>query len=424
MTLAPASRLGRLARGVGSLSEQVLMSAANLATTLIAARALSENAFAAAGVGITLLLVVGGLHRNAIIIPFVIMIGGQEGPARRSAAWVWASLALATCIAAFCIVFGLAGWFFDIGPGWMQIGFLCGGVLILPMLVYDYLRRWMIGAQKLVALLVATGTLFVVQVATLCLLLFVFEWRSAFAAAIAIAVGALCGILVGSVVMSRAVTMPDAEPWPRLLRRLVISMRLNMLGHLALMSYTHATVIILGGLLPAAAIALFLASRTLINPVATIFTAVDNSFAFRLARALKQGGVRAVVGQALRQIGVQFALAAPFVFLLLMFATPLCKALLGPAYAADAPALLWWWTFPYIAMLISLPLESALQTLGMSRELLASRLTMAVVGTCATVGLALLYGLEGAIMAMGLSLVLGIAIVGTVMWNSYRLAPP
>lgn len=414
---APAPLVGRWAK-IAGLGEQVVISGVTFLVTLVAGRLLPRAEFAALGLAVALYYAVTGVHRNLVIIQFTLDSARRDMGGLRPKVWDRLAVAAALAQAAAALAAGLLLQSTGVVEPWIAQGVVGGAALLLTAPIHDYCRYRCTTSGRGTVVAASAATFGVVQPLLAAGLLFGLKSTSgaAVAATLALSYGAALAPMWWA---TRRLGVETGERVTDLLRREWPKARLNLVGHGAYVAYTQLIVFLVAGRLGAVAAAAFVATRSLMNPVATVVTGLDNTQKVDVAYAEAWGGAAAVLPLVVRQIGIIVLVCAPYIVGVGVFGGPLLKLAFGPKYAGDG-ALLAWWSVAFVALMASQPLESGLLALRMGGRLLAGRLLAAALGVATAWAGADLLGVSGAVIGMGAGVAASAVVAGDGLWRAAR----
>jgi O-antigen/teichoic acid export membrane protein len=399
----------RLAPRSASLLEQGSVSAANLLAFVMLARALAPEHWGVFGFAWALVLFVQGFQRALVTIPMIPFTAeaGAWVPARP--AWAAANSWLALLGSAVLAL--LAALVQRLGPAWLATALVMAALLLPLALAHEFARRAAVQERRF-GLLAGMGVAYALA------LLAVAGWRLATPAA----------AWPGSPAWPAALAMAAGCSAAALLYRLRARLPLLPLppgglprpqgypayagwalgSHLGYSGYNFGVQALLAALAGPAAVGVFHACRTLVQPVTVLQSAMDGIDKPRAAAAWATLGRPALRRVLWRSFGWMAVPALPFLAFVALAATPLLGVLVGPAYAGSQDVVVAWCAVAACSLL-SQPVESGLYVARRPRELFLARSAAALASLLAAAALVPALGAVGALAAMALGFALAAA---------------
>lgn len=388
-----AAMQGRLA----SFAEQGIQGMGNLLVSAVLARNLGPDGFAVIGLMLGIHFFVLGIHRSAIVLPFILDASRtDQNHAEIENAWWWFNLVslgvLVLCMVVCALILTLVG---RVWPDYAWFGHATWlAVAVSPALLFLEFGRRMLYQRNLpvtavvvssVYFLVNLGMAYGVSRATGSFVLSAFSWVVAGAAAGAIAVLAARP--------DRAAFRAGYEKFLAH-KHFVIWQTFN---NIPFACYNHSAVLLVGLFGGPLSTAAFVATRALTNPASSMVTAIDALDKPRAARGLAQNGLeglRKSVNQTRRTLLI---LCGGYLGALAIFAAPVLHFAFGPAYDNHVHEIRVL-AMAFFLMCMNQPSETFLIVLRASKLMLLAR--------CMTCGVMLLslylaqpYGLLGICIA-------------------------
>ena len=410
------------ARGA-ALIEQGLVSGANLLGFVLLARALAPEQWGVFGFGYALLLFAQGFQRALVTIPMIPFTAGPPGwlPARDAwaAANAWLALAGSALLAAAA---GLAAM---LSPGLWLTHSLAGAAALLPLaLAHEFARRAAVQERRF-GVLAAMGLAYALPLLAVAGARVAWPswalWAGPGAWPAALALGcALAGAALTYRVAVRRPLLPlPPGPLPRVAGwRPYAGWALG--SHLGYSGYNFGVQALLAALAGPAAVGLFHACRTLVQPVTVLQSAMDSIDKPRAAAAWATQGATALQRVLWRSFGWMALPSLPYLVIVSLAAAPLLAWLYGPAYAG-AEAVVVAWCAVAACGLFSQPVESGLYVTHRPRALFWARSAAALVSLVAAVPLVLAEGAVGALVAMALGFALAAALGSLALFGRPEL---
>jgi O-antigen/teichoic acid export membrane protein len=401
-----------------ALVEQGAVAGANFVAFVLFARALEPAAWGEFGFAYALLLFLQGFQRALVTIPMVTFSartggGGWEAGRR---AWVRgnASLALLSALA----LVGAAAAVRAGGPEWLWRALLMATLMALPLFAHEFARRAAVQEQRL-DVLAASGLAYAFGLLSVAVLPLAAWWpgSGSWQPALAVTVGAgaaalVCRLGTGRGAFARPGGVPPLAGWGAYAGW-------SSAAHLAYSGYNFGVQALLAALAGPAAVGLFHACRTLVQPVSVLIGALDALDKPRAAAALAAGGPTPM-RRVLARSALTMALPAlPFLAAVAVFAEPLLALLYGQAYRDAATAVSAACLFALCAMAAQ-PVESGLYVVHRPGRLFAGRSVAALAGLAVAALLVPAHGATGAYLAMAAGYALTAA---AGVWTLAREAP-
>ena len=390
-------RLAKLQNRLASFAEQGIQGVANVIVNVILARNLSHEGFASIGTMIGIHFFVLGMHRTAIVLPFILDSTGDEAAERAAEGrWWWLNLLSLGVIAAALAGGSLLAKALLTSPSalWFVQG-LAHTVIVTPaLLFFEFGRRVLYQRHlpltafvaSLVYMLLLLGTAYMVT-------------RTSTSAAIASLSWVVAG--VGGGIVATIAAHPGR---PRVGEGVAIwwSNRSfafwQALTNLPYAVYNSSVVVAVGIFGGATAAAAYTAARTLTNPAMSMVTAVDSLDKPRAARALAKDGLAGLRHSVGRTRRLLILITGGYLGLLAIFAGPILRFAFSNAYdhaVAEIRVL----ALAFFLMCLNQPSETFLIVLRESKILLLTRIVAAGVALF-SLWIASPFGLMGACVAL------------------------
>ncbi|WP_142848518.1 lipopolysaccharide biosynthesis protein [Telmatospirillum sp. J64-1] len=379
-----------------SLLEQGLLSATNFAVILTLARSFPEAHFGAFSFAYISYMFLLNLHRSIVVVPFVIHTADREELKREGR--LWNSLNLLV-MAACTLLLGLAaatvmplG-----GREWMAQALVAAMVFVPAGFLYEFLRRWIIQLHDPVRVVMAAVAYCAVYVLGL---VWAIHTHAVFWAFAGFAAANLAAALV---CLPKVLASRKGAPKPRSFRAFLAELgsylSWSMLSNLAYNGYNHLPPLILGFLAGPVPVAAYQAMRNFTQPVMTLGTAIDNFDKPRAAREMARNGLPGMKRQLRATTAALFAMAGPYILLMLFFA-PQAEALVYGERYADYAYLMYFWIAFAVMNLAVYPFETGLFLVKRPDLLFKGRIIGAVLCTIATLILVPKMGVAGAMTGL------------------------
>jgi|GEM_PF-1954522 len=193
--------------------------------------------------------------------------------------------------------------------------------------------------------------------------------------------------------------------------------RWAVLSHIGFSGYNFGIQSLLGAMGGPAAVGVFQATRTLMQPVNTFIGAMDSIDKPRAASRYSKSGRRGLFGALRRALLALLGLSVPYV----VIASGYADWLLELAYAGrytEQTHVVWMWGVVALAMVFAQPIESGLYVIRRTREMFFSRLGAAVLSIICAPWLIITWGVSGALMAVLLGFIVT-AVAGITILKRY-----
>ena len=405
---------GRLPRRGAALLEQVLVSGANFVAFLLFARHLAPNAWGEFGLAYALVLFMQGFQKALVtipMIPFTAAVPGWEAGRR-----VWAGANSTLAIGGALLLLATAAAATALAPPWLQRSMLMAALMFGPVTVHEFARRAAVQESRF-DLLAGMGGAYALPLLITAVLPASPELRAWLPAA-GVGLGTLGAASLyqwrtGRSALSRPGLPPPDAPYRSF-------SAWALLCHLGYSGYNFGVQAILAGLAGPAAIGVFHACRTLVQPVSTVMAAMDSVDKPRAAATLVAAGPAAMRRMLWRSLRIVAVLALPYLALVALGADELLALAYRDQYAGQA-AVVQMWCLVTVCSIVSQPVESGLYVARRTRAIFGARSVAALVSLAGAVPLVSAYGTEGALAAMSLGFVLA-ATLGRL--SLARLATP
>ncbi|MDZ7590581.1 MAG: oligosaccharide flippase family protein [Rubrivivax sp.] len=408
----------RLAPRTASLIEQGGVSAANLLAFVWLARAMAPEHWGVFGFAYAIVLFAQGFQRALVTIPMIPFSAGADGWAAQRAAWAAANAWLA--LGGTALLAAAALWMARVQDGWLASSLAMAALLLPLALAHEFARRAAVQERRF-ALLAALGLayalpLLVVAVAGTALR--AGPGHPAWPAAVALAAAYAASALLYRLRARQPLLPLPPGPLPQA-RGYPAYAGWALGSHLGYSGYNFGVQALLAALAGPAAVGLFHACRTLVQPVTVLQSAMDGIDKPRAAAAWATMGKPALRRVLWRSFGWMAVPSLPFLALVALAAPPLLGWLYGPAYAG-AHAVVVAWCAVAACSLVSQPVESGLYVARRPRELFFARAAAALCSLAAALPLVQALGAVGALLAMALGFALAAGFGSLAL---YRLPP-
>lgn len=401
-------------RRVAALLDQGLISGANFVGFLLFARHAAPEIWGEFGFAYSMVLFIQGFQRAAVTIPMIPFSARNEGWLATRHQWERLNLAVAwlgaTCL---LVVAAIAA---GAGAQWLARSGLLAAAMAVPMMIQEFARRGaiqeerfgtLVGAASAYALCLVAGGLTSADVGL-----------GAWLPALAVAAGSLA---------AAAVVHGAGGRWPLLLPRMAIVaaghphfVRWASLSHLGFSGYNFGVQMLLGALAGPAAVGVFHACRTFIQPVVALIGAMDSVDKPKAASALAaQGppGLRRVILRSLLAIAL---LGLPYLLGIAIGAEFVLELAYGARYLGSDTAVILWCVVA-AGMIVAQPVESGLYVAERTKQMFFCRAVAASVSLVAAVPLIQAWGVDGALLSIAFGF-FATAAAGAVILRRLQLA--
>ncbi|MBW4329899.1 oligosaccharide flippase family protein [Stakelama sp. CBK3Z-3] len=400
------ANLAKLQNRLASFAEQGIQGVANVAVNIILARNLTHEGFASIGTMIGIHFFVLGLHRTAIVLPFILDAGGDEDAERAAERrWWWLNLLSLAVIAAVLAGGSALASYFLTQPSarWFVQG-LAHTVLVTPTLLFFEFGRRILYQRRLPITAALASALYMLLLLGIAYLV----TRTPTAPAVAALAWVAAGLGGGAVA---TIAAPPGRP--QVIEGIAIWWNnrsfafWQALTNLPYAVYNSSVVVAIGMFGGATAAAAYTAARTLTNPAMSMVTAVDSLDKPRAARALVQDGLRGLRHSVGRTRRLLILVTGGYLGMLAIFAGPVLHFAFGDTYdhAVNEIRVL---ALAFFLMCLNQPSETFLIVLRESKILLVTRMIAAGVALL-SLWFASPYGLMGACLALLVTHVINLA---------------
>lgn len=401
--------LTRVPQRLLALLEQAALSGANFLAFIWFARQLAPAEWGEFGFAYALALFMQGFQRAIVTIPMIPFSAEAGGWSGARATWVRVhSLVQLACLLSLALA-ALAATFWN--AGWLSRSLWMAATLLPPLFLHEFARRCAIQEQRFDVLLT-------MGIAYFLTVLFAAAWMGhrglgGWAPTIGVVLGGLAALAAyGLAVRRRLIAAPAGrQAMPAGLGNFA---GWSVLSHLGFSGYNFGVLALLGAVAGPAAVGVFHACRTLIQPVATIIGAMDSVDKPKAAAALRVAGLsgmRAVLGKSLLTI---LAIGMPYLLLVAVAADDLLSLAYRDQYLGQGQVVLMW-CLVAVGMMVSHPVESGLYVCRRTQAMFFSRMAAAVVGLAAALPLARQYGPAGALAAMAMAYTITAGLGGALL---------
>jgi O-antigen/teichoic acid export membrane protein len=389
---------------LAAIADQIVVSLTNFALTLAIGRSFSAEEFASFGIGLSIGLMVQGLQRHALTIPLTLQPDGRILH-RHSAILAEQYIVL---IAVLLIgLFVIGGTFFISLP---RYGYLIALASLVSLVVYlqlEFSRAFLIKTGKAAFLLASSAWYGLVSLAL-----------AAAALQHLIRYETLLLVLGGAMVLHALALMLSAglPAWSRGTRLL----RNDLLRYggwsaaatLTYSGYNHLPLLLLGAMAAPIHAAIFVATRSLMQPLQIIMRGLDIADKSVFARVAHHPGTRDTLIFTLNCAAFYAVISLVYCVTAGLFADQLVALAYGSKFAGVGSALLAWLPV-YVLMGLAMPLESLVYARRDFRHYFQLRGLASILAFGLSIPLSIYYFETGAIAACAAGWLL--AVSGTVI---------
>jgi O-antigen/teichoic acid export membrane protein len=356
-----------------AFSDQALLGAGNLLTSIAMARVLPINEFAAYTAAVAVYFVLFGFHRALLVMPFVLS-GRDTHPAEQEAQWVW--LAGLTSLTLF-VLMHLVAWAMEqnhLPPfACMVAGFAAWQAP--AMLLQEFGRRWLYqhgrGSGVVLSSLVSlTSTLIGIGA---------IAWGIVPATSVSQLIGysALFAFVVHMVILPPRAHAPHLGHMADMLGPRMRFSLWQCLTHIPFVIYNQGFPLLLARLGSPLTVAGFSAIRNILNPANSIVSAIDSTDKVRAVKARREKGVAGAYASTKNTRKLILMIGLPFVLGVAISGPWLLPILYKGRYnfAAELAVLAGY----YLLVMVNQPYETFLIVNEKGKALFASRLTSATI---------------------------------------------
>jgi O-antigen/teichoic acid export membrane protein len=380
-------------RRLAVILDQALLSGGNLAAFLLFARHVSAEAWGQFAFAYAAALFAQGFQRATVTVPLVAYSGAPGVWIANAAGWRELN---SLCSLTAVVLLGVAAlgaflWF----DGWLWRSLAISAVIVAPMFVQEFCRRWAIQEGRFKLLVGMSAIYFVISLTggLIVSLFYSGSWMPvttvALSAVAASAVFAACARV--SPVARCAVWQPQRDyfkyaGWASL-------------GHFGYSGYNFGIQAMLGAMSGPAALGVFHACRILVQPISAVVSAMDGVDKPRAAAALEKTGIPGMAKVLRRSMQILLMFGIPYIVILSVFSSNALEIAFGDRYQYQE-TVVWLWCLVGISLLIAQPVESGLYVVRRTRDIFVGRLIASVLSLVIAFGLIPRWGPTGALVAM------------------------
>lgn len=386
----PSGRLRIPVMKLAAIGDQVVVSLTNFVLTIAIGRAFAAEEFASFGIGLSIGLMVQGLQRHAMTIPLMLRPAGRIAHRHRAIVAEQYLLIIIAIVAGSLAV--AAAWHMSLG----RYGHLIALSSLVSLIVYlqlEFSRTFLVKTTRPWSLIASATWYCVVALALAGAALLHF-----------IRYETLLFVLGGAMTLhALALMMIAGSPqWSRGWRLLRYDLRRyggwSALATLTYSGYNHAPLLLLGALVAPVHAAIFVATRSLMQPLQIIQRGLDIADKSAFANVARKPHTRETLRLILAFSGFYALTGVVYCISAGLFADDLIGLAYGSKFS-DAGSALIAWLPGYILMGLSLPLETLVYARRDFRSYFLLRGLASVVAIALSVPLLLYFFETGAIAA-------------------------
>ena len=379
---------------LATILDQALVSATGFLSMLLFARLLPPMEWAIISFAAGISLVLQGIQINSITIPMITFSHGRAINTVDQQHWTWLNRALLATMSALSALIGFVVFF--LGSAWVGKSLLLAAVLLPPTFIYEYIRRRLILCENFTALVKVS---FAYAAGTMAGALFNYTvYCSPLSAALSFWPGMFLAVLVLNEHDPLRLKAPPAN-WLQPLRGFVPS---AVGSSLAGTGYNFAVLAILGAMAGPIAVAVFNATRLVMQPINTLVGAFNSLDIPRATAAYAISGKALLTAQT-RAMARLAILGGSYLFVVCYFSETLLQLLFKNQY--NSTEIVWSWGLVGMAMLIATPAETSLYVTHRTRQLFQNKLAASALACSLAYLLIPSQGAIGAVLSVATSVV-------------------
>ena len=397
-----------------ALAEQALVSGSNFLLYVFATRSLPKEQWGALSMALAVLLVVQGFQRAFVTLPMS-SSGDDKASFIGTNLLFWRQVQV-VMIALTMPVIGVAylvAW--QVGVEWVQQCVAMTAALLIPMYYLEFTRRVVILGGSMKRLFVM-ATAYAVVLGAASLIAYAMDMAHEMTTFVGILMlAAVCSCCCGDVnILPSAKSVVNAN-WSS--AALWDFGKWSAGSSVAYSGYNFAVQAILAAVAGPAAVAVFAATRNLVQPINVVIQAMDSVDKPRAARALKEHGMAGLWGVTKKAWLWLAAVSLPYFLIVGFAAEPLLGLIYADKYAGASSSVLFWFLVMAV-MIVVQPVESALYVLRRPKQLFYSRLfaCLAVLGAAPFV--VSHWSVNGALSMLALGWVIAGLASACVLWKA------
>ncbi len=394
-----------------ALVEQAILSGTNFLVFLYCARILDREEWGVFAFGYSAVIFVQGFQRALVIIPMITFSGGHNAWANSARFWSRRNcfFTIMTCLSLLLI----AGMLWLTGVKWVAMSLLLAALMTVATFFQEFWRRAVILDGRFYVLV--GMAIFYGLGCAITLGVWSVNMRGSWIVAGSVIVGASLATIIYFLFRKSRHSNTDVQAVAP--AGYLSFSRWAVLSHIGFSGYNFGIQSLLGAMGGPAAVGVFQATRTLMQPVNTFIGAMDSIDKPRAASRYSKSGRRGLFGALRRALLALLGLSVPYV----VIASGYADWLLELAYAGrytEQTHVVWMWGVVALAMVFAQPIESGLYVIRRTREMFFSRLGAAVLSIICAPWLIITWGVSGALMAVLLGFIVT-AVAGITILKRY-----
>ncbi len=400
----PARRSRFSVTKLAAIGDQIVVSLTNFALTLAIGRAYSAEEFAAFGIGLSIGLMVQGLQRHTVTIPLTLQPDSRVARRHRAILAEQYIVLLAVLVTGLLVA---GGTFFVSMPRYGHLIVLASVVSLVVYLQLEFSRAFLIKTGRAGFLLLSAAWYGIVSLGLAgAALLHLIDYET------------LLLILGGAMVLHAIALMATAgtPAWSRgkhLLRHDLLRYGgWSAAATLTYSGYNHLPLLLLGAMAAPIHAAVFVATRSLMQPLQIIMRGLDIADKSVFAKVARQPDTRDTLVFTLNCAAFYAVISLVYCVTAGLFANQLVAFAYGSKFAGVGGALLAWLPV-YVLMGMAMPLESLVYARRDFRNYFQIRGLASVLAVTLSVPLSIYYFETGAIAACAAGWML--AVGGTII---------
>jgi len=389
---------------LAAISDQVVVSMTNFVLTLAIGRSFAAEEFASFGIGLSIGLMVQGLQRHAVTIPLTLQ--SDRRIARRHRALLAEQYILLLVVALLGLAAASATLLMQL-PHYGTLILLSSVVSLVVYLQLEFSRAYLIKSGKSGFLLISAAWYGLVSLSLAAAAL---QHLISYETLLAVLGGAM---LLHAIALVKVAGRPAWKHGRRLLRHDLIRYGAwSAAATLTYSGYNHLPLLLLGAMAAPVHAAIFVATRSLMQPLQIIMRGLDLADKSVFTRIAKHPASRDALAVTLSCAVFYAVISLVYCISAGLFADQLVSLAYGVRFTDAGGALLAWLPV-YVLMGLSLPLESLVYAREDFRHYFKLRAAASVLAFGLSVPLAMFYAETGAIAACAAGWLL--AVVGTTI---------
>lgn len=379
---------------IWAITEQALLSLVNFGLALILTRVMEKSDWAIFSLGLVFVLFAQGFQRALISLPFATMVTSEE--LVRNTRHFWKNRNTKVTLGSMLFL-GLlsAAWNQIIPEKWIAQSLILATIMTPGYFIQEFARRILIqqGKIKQCVYFAATYLLLITLLGlTLNFIAQPITWAIGISAS-----GCSIGLLM--LLISSSNAQPDTLPNDDLSTKANHFSKWALLCHIAYSGYTTGVQLILSYICGAPAMAIFSATRNLVQPINSLIGAIDSVDKPRAARAFATNGYSAMFSSLKKTVFALVLLGGTYL-VICSFAGGIVLQYIYSGKYGEPWQEIWLWCFVSFVMLAAQPTESGLYVAQKPDALFFNRLGSAFIGLLLAFLLVPQHGVAGALVAL------------------------